>query len=276
VRWKQFFTSVKAFNAVEAREFMDRSENNSFTLLDVRQPKEYESEHIPGAKLIPLGELDDRMGDIDPQKPTIVYCAIGGRSRVAAQMLAGKGFHEVYNLSGGIKAWHSEKAVGKEELGLNLFSGKESTEEMLFVAYFLEAGLREYYLSMAEKVDNEKTRLLFIKLSSIEIKHQDRIVEEYNKISNTTLTRKDFDQKLVADQMEGGLTTEEYLSLYEPDLSVPEEVISLAMAIEAQALDLYQRAADRVDAEEIKKIFIQIASEERAHITQLGKLFETL
>jgi sulfur-carrier protein adenylyltransferase/sulfurtransferase len=44
------------------------------------------------------------LGEIDAQKPTLVYFAIGGRSRVAAQMLAGKGFQEVYNLSGGIKA----------------------------------------------------------------------------------------------------------------------------------------------------------------------------
>ena len=96
MRWKQFFTPVKAFDAQEAKAFMDQSKGDGFTLLDVRQPKEYETEHIPGAKLIPLGELDQRLGEVDSQKPTIVYCAIGGRSRVAAQMLSGKGFQEVY------------------------------------------------------------------------------------------------------------------------------------------------------------------------------------
>jgi len=276
VRWKQFFTPVKSFNAIEAKEFMDQAEGGGFTLLDVRQPKEYEAEHIPGAKLIPLGDLEDKRGEIDPQKPTIVYCAIGGRSRVAAQMLAGKGFREVYNLSGGIKAWHSQKAVGQEELGLGLFSGKESIEETLFVAYSLEAGLRDFYLILAEKVGNEETRALFNKLSVIEIKHQDRIVEMYNGLSDSPLNRDAFDQKTTSEQLEGGLTTEEYLALYEPDLTVPEEVISLAMAIEAQALDLYQRAADRAVTEESKAALIQIASEERVHIAQLGKLFETL
>ena len=142
MRWKQFFTPVTNYNADQAKQFMDQAPANGFTLLDVRQPKEYEAEHIPGAKLIPLGELGDRIGEIDPQKPTLVYCAIGGRSRVAAQMLAGKGFEEVYNMSGGIKAWLSGKAVGREEVGLALFSGKESIEETLQVAYSLEAGLR--------------------------------------------------------------------------------------------------------------------------------------
>ena len=76
--------------------------------------------------------------------------------------------------------------------------------------------------------------------------------------------------------MEGGLTTEEYLKLYEPDLEVTEDVISLAMAIEAQALDLYQRSADRAETEANKNTLMQIANEERSHLEQLGKLFESL
>jgi rubrerythrin len=76
--------------------------------------------------------------------------------------------------------------------------------------------------------------------------------------------------------MEGGLTTQDYLGLYQPDLEVPEEVVSLAMAIEAQALDLYQRAADRAGTAENKNVLMQIANEERAHLEQLGSLFGNL
>ena len=274
MRWRQFFTPVKSFNADQTKQYMNRTPSDKFTLLDVRQPGEYESEHIPGAKLIPLPDLNTRMTEIDADKPTIVYCAIGGRSRVAAQMLAGKGFKEVFNLSGGIKAWRTEKAFGQEELGLKLFSGKESPEETLIVAYSLEEGLREFYLSMVPKVKNENARQLFEKLSFIEVKHQDRIFDEYIKISGASVSRDEFKENIVVTAMEGGLTTEEYLKLYRPDLEVAEEVISLAMAIEAQALDLYQRAADRAETEESKYMLMQIATEERTHLEQLGKLFE--
>jgi len=276
MRWKQFFTPVKSFNADEAKKYMNRAPGDKYTLLDVRQPGEYESGHIPGAKLIPLPDLNDRVNEIDADQPTIVYCAIGGRSRVAAQMLTGKGFREVFNLSGGIKAWNSEKAIGQEELGLTLFSGKESAEETLIVAYSLEEGLREFYLSMAPKVKNEKARQLFEKLSAIEVKHQDRIFDEYIKISNGSISRDEFGKNIVVAAMEGGLTTEEYLKLYQPDLEVTEEVISLAMSIEAQALDLYQRGAERAGTEESKSVLMQIAAEERMHLEQLGKLFESL
>jgi len=69
-------------------------------------------------------DLEERIGELDGAKPTLVYCAIGDRSRIAAQILASKGCTEVYNLTGGIKAWASKKATGKEELGMSLFSGK--------------------------------------------------------------------------------------------------------------------------------------------------------
>jgi len=276
MRWKQFFTPVKSIDAVEAKQYMNRTPGDAFTLLDVRQPGEYDAEHLPGAKLIPLPELGARLAELDADKPTVVYCAIGGRSRVAAQVLAAKGFKEVMNLSGGIKAWNSQKAVGPEDLGLSLFSGKESPQETLMAAYSLEEGLREFYLSMAAQVKDENARRLFGKLSGIEVKHQDRIFNEYLRISGAAVTREEFAEKVVAPAMEGGLTTEEYLRLYQPDLEVAAEVISLAMAIEAQALDLYQRAADRAKTDESKNVLAQIANEERAHIEQLASLFANL
>ncbi len=274
MRWRQFFTPVKSIDAVEARQYVQRMAGDAFTLLDVRQPGEYEAEHLPGAKLIPLPELGSRLPELDPDRPTVVYCAIGGRSRVAAQVLAAKGFREVLNLSGGIKAWNSQKAVGPEDLGLQLFSGNESPEETLMTAYSLEEGLREFYVSMAAQVKAEKARRLFDQLSTIEVKHQDRIFSEYRRLSGSAPTREEFVQKVVASGMEGGLTTQDYLRLYQPDLEVPEEVVSLAMAIEAQALDLYQRAADRAETMESKNVLMQIANEERAHLEQLGALFE--
>ena len=276
MRWKQFFTPVKSLDADEAKKYISLHDAGTYTILDVRQPSEYETDHIPGAKLIPLGDLNNRITELDAHKPTIVYCAIGGRSRVAAQMIAGKDFKEVYNLTGGIKAWHSEKAFGPESLGMNLFSGKESTEETLRIGYSLEGGLRDFYLSMVPQINNEKTRHLFEKLAAIEVLHQDRLFDEYVRISNQSIGRDEFEENNVSSSMEGGLTTEEYMELYQPDLEIPEEVISLAMAIEAQALDLYQRAADRAVSQESKNALTQIAAEEHTHLEQLGKLFEQL
>jgi rhodanese-related sulfurtransferase len=73
MRWKQFFTPAKSIQATEAKTFMAQRSQDEFNLIDVRQPGEYEARHIPGSKLIPIAELDKRLDEIDPSKPTLVY-----------------------------------------------------------------------------------------------------------------------------------------------------------------------------------------------------------
>ena len=73
MRWKQLFTPVQSIEPDQAREFMARRPEGTYTLLDVRQPGEYEQEHLPGAKLVPLPNLADSFKELDPQKPIIVY-----------------------------------------------------------------------------------------------------------------------------------------------------------------------------------------------------------
>lgn len=73
MRWKQFFIPASNLNAEEAKAFMAERNEGQYTLLDVRQPGEYERARIPGGQLIPLPQLTDRMDELDPDKPTIVY-----------------------------------------------------------------------------------------------------------------------------------------------------------------------------------------------------------
>lgn len=71
--WKQFLTPVSSMKAEEAKSFMAGEQEGNYTLLDVRQPKEYENSRIPGAKLIPLPQLTDRLGELDRDKPVLTY-----------------------------------------------------------------------------------------------------------------------------------------------------------------------------------------------------------
>jgi hydroxyacylglutathione hydrolase len=74
-------------------------------VVDVREPWEYRQGHVPGAVLIPLGQLSARVNELDPQRPVAVICASGNRSQSAAALLGQKGFKTVYNVSGGTGAW---------------------------------------------------------------------------------------------------------------------------------------------------------------------------
>jgi rhodanese-related sulfurtransferase len=70
---KSLFSPVVSQDAEEVKNYINEHEEGSYTLLDVRQPNEYEEAHIPGAKLIPLPQLGDSLSEIDPAKPVIVY-----------------------------------------------------------------------------------------------------------------------------------------------------------------------------------------------------------
>lgn len=193
------------------------------------------------------------------------------RSRVAAQMLGTNGFNKVYNLTGGIKAWKKEVATGDEETGLHIFRDLQSPEEAVIVGFGLEIGLRDFYLSLQQKVALESTRKLLGKLADMEILHQERLVALYGEITGSEMSITEFGKTIVEPAMEGGLTTEEYLQLYDIDLQSEVELLGLALAIEAQALDLYLRSAARSKEEATRQVLLTIAAEERNHIGWISR-----
>ena len=90
----------------QLKEIID--EGRQFVLLDVREQWEYEMVHIPGAMLIPLGELPRRFREITPVVEVVVYCHWGMRSLDAAFLLQQLGFKSVKSLVGGIDRWAQE------------------------------------------------------------------------------------------------------------------------------------------------------------------------
>ena len=68
-----YFKTVSSMTAEEVRKFLKNKNPDEYNLVDVRQPKEYERGHIPGARLVPVGEIQDHIKELDPDKPTIAY-----------------------------------------------------------------------------------------------------------------------------------------------------------------------------------------------------------
>lgn len=87
----------------ELKSRLDRGDG--FVLLDVREPFELEIASLPGALHIPLGEIPDRLGELDPQAETLILCKSGGRSANALEFLRDAGFVKLWNVQGGINAW---------------------------------------------------------------------------------------------------------------------------------------------------------------------------
>ena len=100
--------SIGHLRAAEARDYI--AAHPEALVLDVREESEWNGElgHIDGARHIPMGELQSRVGEIEAwrDRPVVVVCAVGARSRDAGMMLAAAGFQQVMNLEGGMVAWN--------------------------------------------------------------------------------------------------------------------------------------------------------------------------
>jgi rhodanese-related sulfurtransferase len=96
--------TAKDITSTEAKAIIDRSKNAY--LLDVRTPDERRQGYIAGSVLIPIDQIEKRIAEIPKNRPVIVYCAVGSRSRPVAQALARSGYAEVYNMRDGIFGWY--------------------------------------------------------------------------------------------------------------------------------------------------------------------------
>lgn len=98
------FSRVQSVGTVRATQLINAEDA---VLVDVRETSEYEGGRLPNARHIPLSQLDERIGELARYKgkPVIVYCATGQRAAKAGAALLRQGFEQVYQLSGGVKAW---------------------------------------------------------------------------------------------------------------------------------------------------------------------------
>ncbi|MBW2489793.1 MAG: sulfurtransferase, partial [Deltaproteobacteria bacterium] len=211
---------------------------------------------------------------LDSQKPVVVYCASGGRSLAAAQLLSGLGFNEIYNLQGGIKAWQGQKASGPKELNLDLVSGDETPSAMIALAYSMEMGLGIVYLKMIERSDDSEVQSLLAKLADIETLHKKRLFEILAEIDSPITDTDAYEADLRSSILEGGFGLDAFIKENESFFGSVQGILDLAMMLETQALDLYLRFAEKSANKRTQNILFSIADEEKAHLSSLGDLMD--
>lgn len=255
----------------EAKAILDVARLGQRTLLDVRQDFEYAEGHLPGAIHIPLPELADRSGELDPALPALVYCRSGARSLAGANLLSGLGFRDVVSIRGGILAWDGAQAAGPVDLGLAALLPAASPQEMLERAWGMELALGEYYSALAARSAESDLAALFTRLAGFEDRHRRVLVEIWQRLGGTDVAA--FEARARASvapgTLEGGISADAYLGLLGNPAS-PAEALELALAVEAQALDLYLRRARGETQADLRRTLVLLAEEEKAHLKVLG------
>ena len=260
MNWKSLFTPGANMSPEEAREFMKDHSAESYQILDVRQAKEYEQGHLAGALLMPVKEVTTRITELDRQKPLLVYCHSGVRSKAACQLLLAEGFQEVYNMSGGIIAWKGGKVGGGELQGVEFFMDRDYPD-VFQMTCAMEEGLRQLYLGLVDRGCDEDSRMLLERLAGFEEGHKAMLIARFAPVG--------FTESEEVGIVEGGLNRQQILAYFGPQLETREEILQLGMMLEAQALDLYTRLARKSEEEKSRELFLFLAKEEERHLNYL-------
>lgn len=263
------FRSVPAWDSEQVRRHLDERQPDAFTLLDVRQPEEYTQGHIPGAKLIPLGELPDRIGEVDRDVTTIVYCRSGARSTSATGLLMNAGFDDVWNMTGGMMAWQGSSASGPPEAGTAIFDAAADLADVISLAWALEDGARLFYEKMSKQYADTPVGKLFETLSRAEGHHKASLQKVYSEL--TGMDREPPRREDLDPMMEGGVPLDAALSWA---VGLPaRDALEFSASVEVNAYDRYLRVAASRPEGVGKEVLLQVAREEKVHLDWLLNAF---
>ena len=258
----------------ELEEFRSKTRERDYLLIDVRQPGEFAEGHIPGAQLLPLPEIENRMQELDSEKNLILYCRTGGRSAVAAALIKDAGPRQgvLYNLVGGIAGWEGKGL--KDIPHLELFPRDMALSQTLYRAMNMEKGAWLFYKELSQEYEGTELGDMIKDLGGMEEVHARSIFTYWKKNSPIPVTdsfESTFD-RLDGRIMEGGKPISAWLARLGKD---PKDrmlrLLELACEIEYYAYDLYRGLAKRDRDAAAIEAYLLLAEQEKAHVRVITK-----
>lgn len=267
-------------SADELKTYLTDKRESEYAIIDVRQPQEYAAGHLPGARLLPLPELERALPDLaaTPGQELVFYCAGGRRSRLAARLAlqtkATSG--RVLNLEHGFGGWSGMALPGAPKL--ELFGAALHAADLpalLLKAMDLEKAAEKLYLAIRAAASNRIVCELMDQLAPMERAHAALAYKQLGQVWDEPARGplQSFDALYDALQgkvVEGGVELDALAPWIEQAKTGScVELAELGLEIETAAYDLYRNVADRFPDPAIKQIFLGLAEQEKAH----GRLF---
>jgi rhodanese-related sulfurtransferase/rubrerythrin len=271
---------VKRLSPDKIKAVLDGDSTGEYLLLDVRQPEEYQAGHIPGAMLIPLGELEARQGELPRGRRIITYCRSGHRSMAAAIALCGLGFEGLHHLDGGILNWPYQTITGMPAEGPELVTESANAGDILMLAIKLEKGSREFYVAAKGKVGSPQAKQRFQMLADAEDQHMQRLYQRAVALLGEAALPplEQLRRELKVEHIEGGIETSPALAKVEEAVTDEMGALEIALEREYMAYDFYKRTSAVVGDPDARALLHQLALDERSHadtlLTQVAEIVQ--
>ena len=252
--------------AADLKAFAAKHPDEDLLLIDVREPDEYRTGHIPGARHTPLSRL---MGELtvigaSPEPTKVFYCHTGIRSARAAGAAARLGMANVFNLIDGIAGWRGQTVPRVPRF--KVFEEVETIADLLRQAMELEKGAELFYRRLRDHFAASPIASAIVRLAKAEVGHA-RVV--HGKLVSSGLPVAPFEEmyaQLEGRALENG---EPLLEALEPMIAISEggdiALLELALTVEYQAYDLYRTLAHRCANAAHRQGYLELAEQERNH-----------
>lgn len=270
-----FDSEFEDMTVEELKQFIESKKEKGYTIVDVRQPVEYEEGHIPGAKFIPLNDLVSDFSGLPQNKDVIFYCHSGGRSVAAASMISEEmpAENKIYNLVGGILAWEGKTVKGFPKI--HVFDTNQEVSDLLLTAMNLEKGAWRFYMHILDKFDLGPIASTLETLSKEEIGHAKIVYGFWKTVATTVSPFEELYADLKGDILEGGESLTDMLDFLD-NLSDKQclHILELALHIEYTAFDLYRTMAEHTKDQTAQDAFLTIAQAEKNHMRMLARALD--
>lgn len=265
--------TYRNLNADELRQYMARRSEHDYLLIDVRQPDEYAQGHIPGAILIPLGEVPARMNELPVEKDLVFYCRSGKRSQGAAIFVASRPYaaSTVFNLAGGILGWEGQLLPHVPPV--KIFALTLSARETLLQAMDLERGAERFYNAVRLRCGGFPWADALTPLAGAEEAHARLIYRFWAEGQKEPPDFETIYSGLAGDILEGGFSLAQLMDTLENQpIPLDRAVLEMALTVEYAAYDLYRNLAHQFRGEKMEEVCETVAEAEKEHMRFVAKV----
>jgi rhodanese-related sulfurtransferase len=194
----------ETLTADEFSAYLKNRKEKEYLIIDVRQESEYKLGHLPGARLMPLAEVEARLFSLPADRDLIFYCHNGGRSQWAAS-LAGEGEvseKKIYHLMGGLLAWDGTTLPGFPKV--QIFDKDREPIQLLTTAMDLEKGAWQFYQHAMDRFSDNPIHRILEQIAIAEKGHARLIYHFRQKFEKNPPPFDELYQNLKGEILEGG------------------------------------------------------------------------
>ena len=272
-----YIKKIPAVSMDDYRMIADEPDRDPAVFIDVRQPDEFEKEHMPDALSMPLTRFVQGMEKLESDRKYMLCCSNGIRSCAAAAMMINAGYGDVSVLDGGLRGWRNETLQSVPQRSMVMTGGIVHRDELVSIAWALEEGVRRFYRELCYMDYSREITDSFRRMGMEGERHEKLLEKMFRRMhSEAEAGRIELKRRHLIDEetenfIEKGMCVNELVKWAKNQLL--NSVLEFSISLEFQLYDLFSFLRRNVNDRDHRRYLDEILGDEKEHYTSILKVF---